>query len=293
VVRYLKFHKGRAGDWQHPCDLGSRGVTPFLTYLATERDVSVSTQNQALNALLFLYREVLTVPLVAGDFIRARRSPGVPTVLTREEVRELLDVLTGTYQLMARLLYGTGMRLLELLRLRVKDVDFARGQIIIRAGKGAKDRVTMLPDSLREPLRKHFAEVRKLHERDLVEGFGNVSLPSGLARKYPNAEREWGWQWVFPSANRSTDSETGRIGRHHTAETGLQRTIKQALHRTTITKSASCHTLRHSFATHLLESGVDIRSVQDLLGHKNVATTQIYTHVMQKPGVGVRSPLDG
>jgi integron integrase len=292
VVRYLKFHKERAGDWKHPRDLGSRAVTPFLTYLATERDVAISTQNQALNALLFLYREVLTVPLVAGDFVRVSRSPGVPTVLTREEVRELLATMTGTYLLMARLLYGTGMRLLELLRLRVKDVDFPRGQIIVRAGKGAKDRVTMLPDSLREPLQKHLAEVRKLHERELIEGFGCVSLPLGLARKYPNAAREWGWQWVFPSANRSTDSETGQIGRHHTAETGLQRTIKAALRRTTITKSASCHTLRHSFATHLLESGTDIRSVQDLLGHKNVATTQIYTHVMQKPGVGVRSPLD-
>lgn len=292
VVRYLKFHKERAGDWRHPRDLGSSGVTPFLTWLATERDVSVSTQNQALNALLFLYREVLTVPLVAGHFVRVRRSPGVPTVLTREEVRELLAALTGTYELMARLLYGTGMRLLELLRLRVKDVDFARGQIIVRAGKGNKDRVTILPDSLREPLQTHLAGVRKLHERDLVEGFGSVSLPSALARKYPNAEREWGWQWVFPSANRSRDSETGRIGRHHTAETGLQQTIKEALRRTTITKSASCHTLRHSFATHLLESGVDIRSVQDLLGHKNVATTQIYTHVMQKPGLGVRSPVD-
>ena len=292
VVRFLKFHKKQAGDWRHPRDLGSRGVTPFLTYLATERDVSVSTQNQALNALLFLYREVLALPMVAGDFIRVRRPPGVPTVLTQDEVRELLAGLTGTYHLMARLLYGTGMRLLELLRLRVKDVDFARGQIVVHAGKGAKDRVTILPDSLREPLQKHLAEVRKQHERDLVEGFGNVSLPSGLARKYPNAQREWGWQWVFPSANRSTNPEMGWIGRHHTAETGLQRTIKEALRRTTITKSASCHTLRHSFATHLLESNVDIRTVQSLLGHRNVATTQIYTHVMQKPGLGVKSPVD-
>jgi len=292
VVRYLKFHKARAGDWQHPRDLGSKGVTPFLTYLATERDVSVSTQNQALNALLFLYREVLSTSLVAGDFVRVRRPPAVPTVLTQEEVRELLSALTGTHQLMARLLYGTGMRLLELLRLRVKDIDFARGQIVIRAGKGAKDRVTMLPLSLRELLQQHLTELRKLHERDLVEGFGCVSMPSGLGRKYPNAEREWGWQWVFPSANRSMDSQTGRTGRHHTAETGLQRAIKNALRRTSITKSASCHTLRHSFATHLLESGVDIRSVQNLLGHRNLATTQLYTHVMQRPGIGVRSPMD-
>ncbi len=292
IVRYLKFHKQRAGDWQHPRDLGSRAVTPFLTYLATERDVSISTQNQALNALLFLYREVLAMPMMVGDFVRVRRPPGVPTVMTLEEVRELLSELTGTYHLMARLLYGSGIRLLELLRLRVKDLDFARGQIVVRAGKGAKDRVTIFPESLREPLQKHLAEVRKLHERDLVDGFGNVSLPYGLARKYPNAQREWGWQWVFPSANRSTNSEMGWIGRHHTAETQLQKMIKEALRRTSITKSVSCHTLRHSFATHLLESNVDIRTVQALLGHRNVATTQIYTHVMQKPGLRVKSPAD-
>jgi integron integrase len=292
VVRFLKFHRDRTGGWRHPRELGSKGVTPFLTHLATVRDVSISTQNQALNALLFLYREVLTVPMVAGDFVRVRRSPGVPTVLTQDEVRELLANLSGTYQLMGRLLYGTGMRLLELLRLRVKDVDFARGQIIVRAGKGAKDRPTILPKKLREPLQQHLAAIKKLHERDLVDGHGTVSLPGALARKYPNAGREWGWQWVFPSANRSRDPATGLTGRHHVAETGLQRTIKEALRRTTITKSASCHTLRHSFATHLLEARVDIRTVQDLLGHKNVATTQIYTHVMQKPGLGVQSPFD-
>jgi len=235
VVRFLKFHKKQAGDWRHPRDLGSQGVTPFLTYLATERDVAISTQNQALNALLFLYREVLALPMLTGDFVRVRRSPAVPTVLTQDEVRELLAELNGTYHLMARLLYGSGVRLLELLRLRVKDLDFARGQIVVRAGKGAKDRVTIFPESLREPLQKHLAEVRKQHERDLVEGFGNVALPLGLARKYPNAQREWGWQWVFPSANRSTNSEMGWIGRHHTAETGLQRVIKEALRRTTIT----------------------------------------------------------
>jgi integron integrase len=292
VVHFLKFHKGQAGGWRHPRDLGTRGVTPFLTYLATVRDVSVSTQNQALNGLLFLYREVLALPMQAGDFVRVKRPPIVPTVLTQEEVRELLAELTGTYQLMGRLLYGTGLRLLELLRLRVKDLDFARGQIVVRAGKGAKDRVTIFPESLRAPLQKHLAEVHKQHDRDLVEGFGNVSLPAGLARKYPNAQREWGWQWVFPSANRSTNTEMGWIGRHHTAETSLQRVMKEALRRTSITKSASCHTLRHSFATHLLESGVDIRTVQALLGHRNVATTQIYTHVMQKPGLGVKSPVD-
>jgi len=292
VVRFLKFHKERAGDWQHPRDLGTKGVTPFLTYLATERDVSISTQNQALNALLFLYREVLLLPMVAGDFVRVRRPPGLPTVLTQDEVRELLGAMAGTYQIMTRLLYGTGMRLLELLRLRVKDLDFTRAQIVVRAGKGGKDRVTILPDKLREPLQQHLVVVRRLHDRDLVEGYGTVFLPGGLARKYPKAAREWAWQWVFPSANRSTNVETGLTGRHHVSETGLQRTIKDALLRTTITKPASCHTLRHSFATHMLESGVDIRTLQALLGHKSVTTTQIYTHVMQKPGLGVKSPLD-
>jgi len=292
VVRFLKFHKERAGDWRHPRDLGSKGVTPFLTFLATEREVSISTQNQALNALLFLYREVLTVPMVAGDFVRVRRPPRLPTVLTQDEVRELLASMSGTYQLMARLLYGTGLRLLELLRLRVKDVDFERGSIMVRAGKGGKDRVTVLPGKLREPLQQHLATIERLHKRDLIDGYGNVSLPGGLARKYPNAGREWGWQFVFPSSNRSTDPETGLTCRHHVTESGLQRVVQEALRRTTIIKPASCHTLRHAFATHMLEARVDIRTVQALLGHKNVATTQIYTHVMVKPGLGVQSPFD-
>lgn len=292
VVRFLKFHRERAGEWQHPRILGSKGVTPFLTYLATERDVSISTQNQALNALLFLYREVLLLPMVAGDFVRVRRPAGLPTVLTQDEVRELFKAMSGTHQLMARVLYGTGMRLLELLRLRVKDVDFARGQITVREGKGGGSRVTMLPESVREPLKKHLERVRKLHEEDLAEGFGWVPLPGQLSKKYVNAGKEWPWQWVFPSAHRSRDPASGKIARHHTAETGLQRVMKLAVARSSINKPASCHTLRHSFATHLLEGGTDIRQVQDLLGHKNVATTQIYTHVMQKPGIGVRSPLD-
>jgi len=293
VVRYLRFHRDRTGEWVHPRDLGSKGVTPFLTWLATAHDVSVSTQNQALNALLFLYREVLVLPMDAGDFVRVHRPPRLPSVLTRHEVNELLGALSGTYQLMAQLLYGTGMRITELLRLRVKDIDFGRGQIVIRAGKGGKDRVTMLPQSLRQPLQNHLAEVRALHNRDLAAGFGRLPLPAGLSRKYPNAGREWAWQWVFPSATLSKDPQTGITARHHTAETSLQRVLKEALARTSIAKAASCHTLRHSFATHLLESGVDIRTVQNLLGHKNVLTTQIYTHVMQTPGIGVRSPLDG
>jgi len=292
VVRFLKFHKERAGDWRHPRELGSRAVTPFLTWLATERDVSISTQNQALNALLFLYREVLSLPMIAGDFVRVKRAPGVPTVLTQDEVRELLAAMPGTYQLMARLLYGTGMRLLEMLRLRVKDVDFARRQIVVRAGKGGKDRVTVLPDKIVPALQEHLAAVKRLHDIDLVEGYGAVALPGGLARKYPHAGREWGWQWVFPSANRLVIEATGQLGRHHASESGLQYKLREALRHTTITKPASCHTLRHSFATHMLEARVDIRTVQVLLGHKNVATTQIYTHVMQKPGLGVQSPLD-
>jgi integron integrase len=292
VVRFLKFHRDQAGNWQRPEVLGSQGVTPFLTWLATERDVAISTQNQALNALLFLYREVLALPMRAGDFVRVTRPAALPTVLTREEVRELLGGLSGAHQLMAQLLYGAGLRLLEMLRLRVKDLDFGRGQIMVRAGKGGKDRVTVLPQSLREPLQKHLAGVRARHNRDLAEGFGEVPLPANLRLKYPNAGKAWNWQWVFPSGNRSTDPVTGMTARHHTTETGLQRKLKEALERTTITKPATCHTLRHSFATHLLEAGTDIRTLQDLLGHKNVATTQIYTHVMQKPGIGVRSPLD-
>jgi integron integrase len=291
VVRYLKFHRERAGGWQHPRDLGSTGVTPFLTALAVQ-GVSASTQNQALNALLFLHREVLHLRFEAGDFLRVSRPPRLPVVLSRDEVRELLGLLDGTYQLMAQMLYGTGLRLLEMLRLRVKDIDFARGQITVREGKGGGSRVTMLPESVREPLKKHLERVRKLHEEDLAEGFGWAALPGQLAKKYVNAGKEWPWQWVFPSAHRSRDPVSGKIARHHTAETGLQRVMKQAVGRSSINKPASCHTLRHSFATHLLESGTDIRNVQNLLGHKSVATTQIYTHVMQKPGLGVRSPLD-
>jgi integron integrase len=293
VVRYLKFHRDTAGGWRHPLELGGRAVAPFLTYLATGRNVSASTQNQALNALLFLYQEVLRSPLQAGDFVRARRPPRLPTVFTSEEVRQLLHTLEGTYRLMAQMLYGTGMRLLELLRLRVKDIDFDRGQIMVREGKGGKDRVTMLPEIVRGALQAHLAAVRKLHERDLERGYGRVSLPGGLERKYPAADREWGWQWVFPSARLSVDPTTGQVRRHHALETGLQRAFKEALGKAKIFRAASCHTLRHSFATHLLERGTDIRSVQDLLGHKDVSTTQVYTHVMQKPGPGVRSPLDG
>ncbi len=291
VMRYLKFHRARAGGWTHPKDLGSTGVTPFLTDLALQ-GVSRSTQNLALNALLFLHREVLHVPFVSGDFQRVSRPPRLPVVLSKEEVRELIGQLDGTYKLMGQMLYGTGLRLLELLRLRVKDIDFARGQIAVREGKGGGSRVTMLPESVRGPLKEHLERVRKLHERDLAEGFGRVPLPGLVGKKYVNAGREWPWQWVFPSAHRSRDPVSGQMARHHTAETGLQRVMKQAVLRSSLNKAASCHTLRHSFATHLLENGTDIRQVQDLLGHRHVSTTQLYTHVMQKPGIGVRSPLD-
>ena len=293
VVRYLKFHRDQAGTWQHPRALTGKGVNPFLTHLAVARKISESTQNQALNALLFLHREVLHLSMEAGNFVRVRRPPRMPTVLTREEVKELFSELKGAHLLMAQMLCGTGLRLMELLRLRVKDVDFGRGQIVVHDGKGAKDRVTMLPVSIRAALQAHLEKVRTWHQHDLAEGYGLVKLPGSLAQKYPNAEREWAWQWVFPSANRSLDKESGLIRRHHTAETGLQRAMKVALGRTKITKPASCHTLRHSFATHLLEGGTDLRTLQDLLGHKDVTTTQIYTHVMQKPGIGVKSPLDG
>jgi integron integrase len=291
VVRYLKYHREKSGAWRHPRDLGTTGVTPFLTDLAIQ-GVSRSTQNLALNALLFLHREVLHAPFVPGDFQRVSRPPRLPVVLGKEEVRELIGLLDGTYKLMAQMLYGTGMRLLELLRLRVKDIDFARGQIAVRAGKGGGSRVTMLPESLRGALQEHLARVRKLHERDLAEGFGWVPLPGLIGKKYVNAGKEWQWQWVFPSAHRSRDPVSGNIARHHTAETGLQRVLKQAVMRSSLNKTASCHTLRHSFATHLLENGTDIRNVQSLLGHRHVTTTQIYTHVMARPGLGVRSPLD-
>jgi integron integrase len=218
VLRYLKFHRARAGEWRHPRELGGSGVTPFLTHLAVERRISTFTQNQALNALVFLYREVLHLPVEAHDFVRVKRAARLPTVLTKEEVRELLGQMEGTHLLMAQLLYGTGLRLLEMLRLRVKDVDFGRRQIAVHDGKGMNQRVTMLPERLREALSRHLERVRRLHETDLAEGLGAVMLPGSLGVKYPNAPREWPWQWVFPSAHRSVNPDTGQMGRHHTAE---------------------------------------------------------------------------
>jgi integron integrase len=279
---------------RHPKEMGVAEVRAFLTHLAAERKVSASTQNQALNALLFLYRHVLDrgMEFVEG-FERARRSQRIPVVLSKEEVGRLLAAVPVKYRLFFQFLYGTGMRLMEGLRLRVKDVDFARNQITVRDGKGEKDRMAILPDTLRTALREHLERVRLLHEKDLAEGLGAVYLPGALQRKYSSAEREWMWQWFWPGKAISVDPLDGQRKRHHLNDTSVQRVMQEAVRLARIEKPATCHTLRHSFATHLLESGYDIRTVQELLGHKNVSTTQIYTHVMAKPGLGVRSPLDG
>ena len=303
--RYLRFHKrpgvGGVAAWRHPRELGAGEVQAFLNHLAAERHVSASTQNQALNALVFLYGEVLHQPLgELGEFTRAQRSPRVPEVLSREEVRRVLAAVEGEWVLPLQLLYGSGMRVFELLRLRVKDLDLERRQIAVRDGKGFKDRVTMVPERLVAPLRAHLAGVRRQWEGDRAGGYAGVWLPEALARKYPGAPREWPWQWVFPgrelTAGRMRPDApphgTGRW-RHHLLPESLQRAMKAAGARAGLNKRATPHTLRHSFATHLLEGGTDIRTVQELLGHKSVETTQIYTHVMQKPGLGVRSPLDG
>lgn len=273
--------------------MGEREVTAFLTYLAVDKNVAASTQNQALAAILFLYQKVLEMKLDwLEDVVRARRPKRLPVVLSREEVARLLGELQGIPQLIARLMYGTGMRLLEALRLRVKDIDFTHRQVIVRAGKGDKDRYTVLPEALIEPLQAHLQKVRALHEADLANGFGSVQLPFALARKYPNADREWGWQYVFPSGKFSTARGDTVLRRHHLDEKNLQRNIRQAVERCRFGKPVSSHTLRHCFATHLLENGYDIRTIQELLGHKDVATTMIYTHVLNKGGRGVRSPLD-
>ena len=282
-----------ANDKRHPRELGARHVEAFLTHLATRDHVSASTQSQALSALLFLYREILQQELPWMDEIRrAKRPERLPTVLSREEVAALLDEMSGVTWLMAALLYGAGLRLMECLRLRVQDVDFLRREVTVRHGKGGKDRRTMLPGMAIEPLQAQLAEARRAHERDLRAGFGEVWLPDALARKYRNAAREWAWQYVFPATTRSVDPRTGITRRHHLDESVLQRAVKNAVRRAGIAKPATCHTLRHSFATHLIEDGYDIRTVQELLGHKDVATTQIYTHVLNRGGRGVRSPLD-
>ncbi|MGB5146355.1 MAG: integron integrase [Porticoccaceae bacterium] len=288
VRRFVLFHAKR-----HPRDMGATEIEAFLTHLAVAGKVSASTQNQAKSALLFLYRQVLGIDLPwLTDVASARQGKRLPVVLTVAEVQAVLGRTTGTAGLMLRLLYGSGLRLMECVRLRVKDVDFDRMQILVRDGKGDKDRVTMLPRSLVEPLREHLVKVRVLHRKDIAEGFGEVYLPYALDRKYPNAGREWAWQYVFPSTKRSIDPRSGAVRRHHADEKVLQRAMKSAVRDADIAKPATPHTLRHSFATHLLERGQDIRTIQELLGHTHVETTMIYTHVLNKGGLGVVSPLD-
>ena len=288
IKRYILFHQKR-----HPKDMGENEIARFISFLATEKNVAASTQNQALNAIVFLYKHVLHIEL--GEFghtERARKPERLPTVMTKTEVGQVLASMSGVYQLMTKLLYGCGLRLMECVRLRVKDIDFEQNQVIIREGKGMKDRSTMLPVQLKPALLEHLARVKIIHEHDVKEGLGEVYLPFALDRKYPNAAREWGWQYVFPSERISKDPRSGKMRRHHIDESGLQRAVQKAVRRTGLAKPASPHTFRHSFATHLLEAGYDIRTVQELLGHKDVSTTMIYTHVINKGGMGVQSPLD-
>jgi integron integrase len=288
VRRFILFHGKR-----HPGEMGAAEVEKFLSYLATEAKVAASTQNQALSALLFLYGKVLGQPFEWLDNVtRARRPKRLPVVLARDEVQRIVARLQGVPGLVVRLLYGTGMRSLEGLRLRVKDVDFEFRQITVREGKGNKDRVVPLPETLVETLLDHLSRMREQHNLDLAAGFGTVHLPYALARKYPHANREWGWQYVFPGATRSRDPESGEIRRHHFHEHTLQRALRKAARDAGIVKRVSTHVLRHSFATHLLEDGYDLRTIQELLGHKDVSTTMIYTHVVRRGGRGVRSPLD-
>jgi integron integrase len=288
IRRFILFHGKR-----HPLDLDAGAVRAFLTHLAVDARVAASTQNQAMNAIAFLYRDVLDRDL--GDFsgaVRARAPRRLPVVLTRAEVSAVLAQLSGVEWLVAALLYGSGLRLLEALTLRVKDVDLERRELRIRRAKGERDRVAPLPERTLAPLREQLASARALHARDLALGFGAVSLPGALARKLPAAPREWPWQWVFPASRRYVDAAAGTERRHHLHETAMQRAMKRAVARAGVAKRASCHALRHSFATHLLESGTDIRTLQELLGHRSVQTTMIYTHVLNRGASGVRSPLD-
>jgi integron integrase len=289
IKQYNLFHNKK-----HPSEMGASELETFLNHLAIERKVAASTQNQALNAILFLYRQVLgdsSLDLTVHA-VRAKRRKRVPTVLTKEEVTKIIGCIAAPHRLKVMLLYGSGLRLMECLRLRVKDVDFHQRQIIVRDGKGFRDRVTILPERLVSPLCEHLKSVRYLHERDLVNGNGRVYLPYALSVKYPLADREWIWQWVFPSQLLSKDSRNGLIRRHHCSPSPLQRAVKLASKLALVNKHVTPHTFRHSFATHLLEDGYDIRTVQELLGHKDVKTTMIYTHVLNKGAMAVRSPLD-
>jgi integron integrase len=288
IRQFIFFHNKR-----HPREMGKAEIEAFLTHLAARRNVAVSTQNQALNALVFLYREVLHQPFdELGPVERPRRLPRLPVVLSRAEVDRLFDAMEGTTRLIAQLLYGTGLRLMEGLRLRVKDLDFERGQVAVHDGKGRKDRVTMLPEKLKPDLQQHLKRVHSLHRRDLAEGLGRVWLPGALRVKYPNADREWAWQWVFPSQSVSVDPRSRLKRRHHLDPGTIDKAIRLAVAKAGIAKRVTSHTFRHSFATHLLQRGNDIRTIQELLGHADVSTTMIYTHVLRQGGLGVRSPLD-
>lgn len=287
VRRFILFH-----DKRHPQEMGRREIEMFLAHLALSCNVAASTQNQALSALLFLYREVLHQEVDDVSVIWAQKPKRLPTVLTKDEVTRVLACLSGNYLLVGKLLYGSGLRLMECLRLRVKDVDFAQTQIVVRDGKGAKDRVTILPASIVPPLQEHLLGVQQQHKQDLQKGFGAVYLPNALERKYPQANREWIWQYVFPAPRRSVDPRSGAERRHHLHENSVQKAVRKAALTAAVQKHVSPHTFRHSFATHLIQNGYDIRTVQELLGHKNVQTTMIYTHVLNKGGLAVRSPLD-
>lgn len=288
IRRYILFHAKR-----HPAEMGEQEIAAFLSDLNIRQHVSASTQNQAFCALLFLYQQVLDRKL---EFItgveRVRRPARFPVVFTPAEARSVIDQLEGDYRIMAELLYGAGLRVLECVRLRIKDVDFGYGSITVRDGKGLRDRITILPESLRRPLQLQLERVELLHKQDCARGEGRVHLPQALTRKYPGADRSWAWQYVFPAKKLSVDPRSKEARRHHVSEKNLQNAVKAAIKRARLSKAASCHTFRHSFATHLLETGHDIRTVQELLGHKDVSTTMIYTHVLNKPGIGVRSPLD-
>lgn len=285
--RFIYFH-----NICHPAEMAEPEINAFLTHLAVKERVSASTQNQALSAWLFFYRHVIGREVGdLGEVIRARKSKRLPVIMTREEVKAVLSNLTGDKWLMASLMYGAGLRLMECLRLRVQDIDFARNEILVRNGKGAKDRITMLPESLKAPLQEQLKKTRAIHEKDLADGWGRVQRPSALDRKYPNAPRHWRWQWVFPQENRWKNTRTGEEGRHHTHETILQRAVKEAVRNAGVI-NVGCHSFRHAFATHLLEAGHDIRTIQELLGHQDVQTTMTYTHVLNKGGMGLQSPAD-
>jgi integron integrase len=288
IKRYIFFH-----DKRHPKDMGATEINAFLSWLATSKNVAAATQNQALNALVFLYHQVLKIdPGDFGDVVRAKKPKHLPVVLSRKEVQAVLANLHDENWLIGSLLYGSGLRLMESIKLRVQDLDFERCEVMVRDGKGGQDRRTMMPQSLVEPLQKHLRKVRAIHAYDLNAGYGEVWLPGTLARKYPKAPREWKWQYVFPASRRSRDPESGVVRRHHTFETNVQKAVKCAAQLAGATKRISPHTFRHSFATHILEDGYDIRTVQELLWHADIKTTMIYTHVLNKGGKGVRSPLD-